>query len=320
MAVFVEDWAATYGSPYLVAAEDVATGPAPLLEDGPDELVFHTPTGPVEPVAVSFVDGVRRGEATLYLTEGDVMGRGIAGAHGCGAVVAEKGVRARFERCTTTRLVIWGSGLTAELPRASGGFAWTAHSIASQEPDAPLQELQRRMREAEGRLAEELCADGYLTIVDGPLNFVRSRDLPVVGFVKTHHQPLLVPDLHVRVPDLEAGQRTSVFAKRADIYSAYVRLAPRTRTAGPWSGIVRIEIPSSAGLKQAAATADLVAAMLPRFAGVAHTDPRAPQNLQPIGSLETHLRHLLGDAGLAMRAVRDAVGELHSPAATGGTG
>jgi hypothetical protein len=317
VAVYVEDWAAVYGSPYLVAAEDVALGPTPLLEDGPDELHFHTPETSLEPIAVAFVDGVRRGEATLYLTDAGVLARGIAGAHGCGAVIAEWGLRARFERCATTRLVIWGSGVTADLPSASGGYEWTSHSIASVDPDAPLQDLQRRMREAEGRLAEELCADGYLTIVDGPLNFVRSRDLPVVGFVKTHHQPLLVPEFHVRVPELAAGQRTSVFAKRADIYSAYVRLAPRARTAGPWSGIVRIEVPSSAGLKQAAATADLVAAMLPRFAGVAHADPRAPQNLQPVAALERHLRHLLGDAGLATRAVRDAVARLHLPAGVG---
>ena len=49
---------------------------------------------------------------------------------------------------------------------------------------------------------------------------------------------------------------------------------------------------------------------VPRFAGVPHRDPRAPQNLQPIGALETHLRHLLGHPGLATRAVREAVAAL----------
>jgi hypothetical protein len=57
----------------------------------------------------------------------------------------------------------------------------------------------------------------------------------------------------------------------------------------------------------AATVADEVAATIPRYAGVPHRDPRAPQNLQPIGALETHLRHLLGDPGLAYRAVREAV-------------
>jgi hypothetical protein len=58
-------------------------------------------------------------------------------------------------------------------------------SVADSNPDAPAKELQIRMRQQEGLLAEDLCAAGYLTVVDGPLNFVRSRDLPVVGYVKT---------------------------------------------------------------------------------------------------------------------------------------
>src|SRR4029077_6815898 len=52
--------------------------------------------------------------------------------------------------------------------------------------------LRRNCRHGCGRRRAcwlRTCAAGYLTIVDGPLNFVRSRDLPVVGYVKTHHRP-----------------------------------------------------------------------------------------------------------------------------------
>ncbi len=42
-----------------------------------------------------------------------------------------------------------------------------------------------------------------------------------------------------------------------------------------------------------------ITGLLPRFAGVRHRDPRAPQNLQPVGALEKHLRHLLGPADYA---------------------
>jgi hypothetical protein len=173
-----------------------------------------------------------------------------------------------------------------------------------------LADLQRRMREAEGRLAEQICDAGYLTVVDGPLNFVRSRDVPVAGLVKTHHQRLLPVEHHLRVPELGAGQRTSLFRVRADVYSCYLRLAPRAANSGPWSGIVRLEFPASTGLDEARRVADGAAALLPRFAGVPHVDPRAPQNLQPTGALERHLRHLLGDAGLALRAVRAAVNTM----------
>lgn len=204
-------------------------------------------------------------------------------------------------------MIIWGSGMSGGLPAVEGGWSWAVASVADTHPDAPLKELQTRMRQEEGRLAEALCADGYLTVVDGPLNFVRSRDLPVVGYVKTHHRALLDPVHHRLIPTLKPGQRTSLFRLGDDRYSAYLRLTPVAATSSPWSGIVRIEVPQSAGLAAAISTADRIAGAVPRFAGVAHRDPRAPQNLQPIGALETRLRHLLGSAALATRAVREAV-------------
>ena len=308
-AVFVEDWAASYGSPYLISSDVMEPGDAVTVEDGDDTLVAHSPGKPLDrPVA--FVDGVRRGEASLYLRSEEEIIRGVAGAHGRGSVIAKPGERPDFDECTIERLVIWGSGHTTDLPPVVGGWAWKPASIESDDPNAPLEELQRRMRASEGRLAEDLCGRGYLTIVDGPLNFVRSRDLPVVGYVKTHHRPLLPPALHVRIPDLGPGQRTSVLSARADVYTCYLRLTEPSDTAGPWSGIVRLEVPSSPGLDEAVDTMDAVAATLPRFAGVPHVDPRAPQNLQPIGALEQHLRHRLGDVGLATRAVRESVAAM----------
>jgi hypothetical protein len=53
-------------------------------------------------------------------------------------------------------------------------------------------------------------------------------------------------------------------------------------------------------------TADATTLALPRYAGVAHVDPRAPQNLQPIGGLEAQLSHRLGDQRQAAVAVRAA--------------
>jgi hypothetical protein len=42
------------------------------------------------------------------------------------------------------------------------------------------------------------------------------------------------------------------------------------------------------------------------LAGVEYKDPRAPQNLVPIGGLEKLLRHRLGDTRLLYRALRAA--------------
>ena len=45
---------------------------------------------------------------------------------------------------------------------------------------------------------------------------------------------------------------------------------------------------------------------LGRYASEPYKDPRAPQNLYPIGGLERELRRRLGDAGLMFRALRVA--------------
>lgn len=305
--IFVEDWAAAYGSPYMVGPEDGGAGQGEPVEDGP-ELRQHPGGGRLGPdESLAFVDGVRRGEAGLYrVTEAGDLARGVAGAHACGAVIAGACGPARIEDVRVRRMVIWGGGHPLELAPQGGGWRWRSESVHSLQPDAPLRELQTRMREAEGRLAEDLCERGHLVVVDGALSFVRSRGLPVVGYVKTHHRALLAPELHARVPLLAAGERTSLFAIGNDRYSCYLRLTAPGRTSGPWSGIVRLEVPQSAGLERARAVVHRLAGLLPRFAGVAHRDPRAPQNLQPVGALERHLRHLLGDARLAGRAVREA--------------
>ncbi len=307
--MFVEDWAAAYGSPYLVKESDEANLTGVLVEDG-DDLVPHVPApghGPEGPIA--FVDGVRRGEAAmsdLDLGTGAMI-RAVAGTHACGAVVGEPGGALSFEAVRVSRMVIWGSGVHRELPSVKGGWEWTVRSVPDDAPDAPLKALQSRMRQEEGLVAEDQAARGRLVIVDGPLNFVRSRDLAVVGHIKTHYRALLPPEQHRQIADLSPTERTSIFRLGDDRYSCYLRLTPSTRLSGPWSGIVRLEIPAATGLRVAVQTMNLVAAMIPRYAGVAHRDPRAPQNLQPVGALERELRHRMGDAGLAYRAVRAAV-------------
>jgi hypothetical protein len=42
---------------------------------------------------------------------------------------------------------------------------------------------------------------------------------------------------------------------------------------------------------------------MPRFASNATHDRRAPQNLFPIGGLESRLKHLLGDPAFVRRAI-----------------
>ena len=70
-------------------------------------------------------------------------------------------------------------------------------------------------------------------------------------------------------------------------------------------GVVRVECPDL-DLPDVLELAELSQAVLPRYASVEHKDPRAPQNLYPIGGLERLLRRRLGDRLLLERALRRA--------------
>ena len=123
--VFVEEWASSYGSPYLIVPDDEAA-PAVLVEDGAD-FVAHTPDEAISLARpLAFIDGVRRGDASLYQQNANtgLLARGIAGTHACGAVVIDPGQRPSFAREQVTRMVIWGSGLNGTLPTQPGGWSW----------------------------------------------------------------------------------------------------------------------------------------------------------------------------------------------------
>jgi hypothetical protein len=73
--------------------------------------------------------------------------------------------------------------------------------------------------------------------------------------------------------------------------------------------VIRCEASGQLPTADVITIADRTAAILPLVASEQHLDPRAPQNLVPIAALERRLRHLMGDAGLVYRALREAVAE-----------
>lgn len=307
--IFVESWSADYGSPMHIDESNESNGSAHLIDE--EGFAFVGPHR-VEPVAMAFVDGVRRQEAALAQWHDGHSVAGIAGAYAVGAVVAYPGATPLFSHEFVDRLVIWSAGLSGGLPSSSNGWQWRDDSTSDPSPAAPIRRLQELMRRSEARLADTLAEEGYLVVMDGTLWFASAYDKRnIAGYVKTHHVRLLPEAEAQQLPELPAAYRTTIFRTDANRYACYLRLAPRSPFHAPMSGIVRLEFSGSLPLDDVRIMADRFAATLPSFAGVAHVDPRAPQNLQPIGALETRLRHLLGDAALAERAVRDAVATLN---------
>ena len=307
-SVFCSEWAATYGNPYLEAPTAPAdTDVARIVEDD-GVLRTHSVLNAPDTTLV-FVDGVRRMEAYLTAERSGTAVRGVSGAHGVGAVVCTPERVPMFERCASRRYLVWEGGRDLGLPPHPTGFVWEVDSIAPGADTPAEARLQDLMRDAERVLAEDLTGDDRLVVLDGPLNRVRTQGRRVVGYVKTHHRIPLDANGRAVVATLIAGQRTSLFLPRDDVYSAYIRL-PSTRPAGVWGATIRLEIPTHVGIRAAVELADLATALLPHYAGVGHIDPRAPQNLQPVAALERHLRHGLGDVALAVRATREAVTAL----------
>ena len=157
-----------------------------------------------------------------------------------------------------------------------------------------------------GELARaHAAAADRIVIADGPLNIGESTRGRVVGFVKRLFKLYLPPEQLPVLRRLPLGTRTPVFlivsTGRFSRYSWFLRIGPRLPIESDFTGLVRLEVSQSVGREEALRLADLTSALLPRFVPSRTRDPRAPQNLVPIGALEQHLRRGLGDARLIHR-------------------
>jgi hypothetical protein len=257
---------------------------------------------------IAFVDGVRRIEHRVLVGEGQRTIFGLLGSFGVGAVQVDRTARIGHE--ALGRVLVTGGGLTADafLAYMPGGPAlrFEPRSEPENDPAVPVQGLQKAMRQTEAGLAERLSAELDVVFLDGPLTFLTSAARgSVVGFVKRQLRTYLEPQAHALLPKLETGERTPLFliAGRDPRYSWYVRIARGRSIESALTGIVRLEAPAARGKDEARALADLSARELRRFASDSARDPRAPQNLYPIGGLEARLKHRLGDATVVRRAI-----------------
>jgi hypothetical protein len=307
-SVRIDPWAVDYGG-------ETPTEFQPDAEDAPeldlnveqDAAVWAPITPPVAPSSqpLSFVDGVRRMEARLVVTRNGRTVHGALGAFGVGVVECREG-RATFAEERLGRVAIFGAG---EMPPAALALApslnYLPRSVAEDDSDAPLRGLHGEMRTAEGELARAHAAAGRVVIADGPLNVGESTRGHVVGFVKRLFKLYLPQEQLPVLRRLPLGTRTPVFliisAGRFSRFSWFLRIGPRLAIESDFTGLVRLEVSQSVGRDEAIRLADLTSALLPRFVPSRTRDPRAPQNLVPIGALEQHLRRGLGDARLIHR-------------------
>jgi hypothetical protein len=196
----------------------------------------------------------------------------------------------------------------AEVPGAAlrdTVIAFESEAVPENTPVSPVDGLQKAMRRREARVAVALSAEADVVYLDGPLTYLAAGDAAVVGFVKRLQREYLSAAQSTILRRLATGERTPLFLiKDAEPrYSWYQKIGGGRPIDSALTGVVRLEVSAALELERVRGLADASARLLPRFASDPAHDPRAPQNLFPIGGLEARLRRLLGDALLVRRAI-----------------
>jgi hypothetical protein len=294
----VEAWDSDYGAPTDAELADASENVDVTVEVRPEDWRPLLPEA--DPVTdILFVDGVRRVDATLWIDQPpDFPGFALAATYAAGAVRCNG--RATIEETLVER------GLFTSAPAEDVDTAVGTYGVKATKGTTPEElwlGIQQRMGSLEAAVTHE-TGGADLLVVDGPLS--HARDLEnAVGYIKTQKVQYLPLELRQVLTSLPAGYRTPIFLTTTSWsrFSWYLRLANH---AGPAGGLVRCEIDADMSATEAARVATRVSATLPKYASARHKDPRAPQNLYPIGGLERELRRRLGDKEMSMRALRRA--------------
>jgi uncharacterized protein len=311
--LLLDPWTPDHESAIPMEGPDTTTSAEvdPTVESADWAAIPPDPAPSARPLY--FVDGVRRVDARVLTFRNGQIVHGIFGCLAVGAVRAEDS-RARFDKLCVSRYMLMGGGLfhPETLHIGATAIPFEAFASAAASPLEVTAVLQNRMRQAEAELGESLLSERACVFVDGPLNYFSAPTQALVGVIKRIYVPYLSAAHLPLVAKLSSGERTPLFSirdGRSDRYSWFLRLASGRAIDHPLAGVVRLEVRAALGLETARQLAGLSAAVLPRFASNAVRDPRAPQNLLPVGALEEELRRRMGDPLLFRRAIERKLSE-----------
>jgi hypothetical protein len=311
----VDPWRPDYGVGAEVSFDDAMShavvDPAIETTDWSHALI----PDPCPPRPVIFVDGVMRTELRVMASEADRRAWGLLGSYAAGGVLCDGHASFVAEDRPVGRALLLGGRIEGTEVRAQVGgikLDYRCHVVADESPTGLRRSLQRLMLAEEQLLAAEL-AKTAVVFADGPLHFNGGDPkAEVIGVVKRMVSAYLTGAPAALLPKLRPGERTPLFAlgnNVVDRFAWYVRLIPQDASWHELAGLVRCEVRTDLGLARAAKIADEVACHLPQFAGRPGVDPRAPQNLTPVGALEARLKHRLGSSTVIGRALLAGLSE-----------
>src|SRR5215510_8917183 len=322
MRIVLDPWGGDYGNQVATSHEvDTEETVVQALEDEGEECPWKPidPSPASLPQATVVVDGVMRSDASGMVEDGERRALALFGSFAAGAVAINSQVRIVEDR--VERLFIaggnWPTPPAVEVPAGrSALLCYRGHSSKADTYDDLRETLVNEMRRTEAQVAEAMSGADTLVLADGSLKFFGGASA-VVGVIKTIYKLYLPAKRATILGRLRAGQRTPFFCiegKRKNtgykILTCYLRLTLPQPIEIPFAGLVRLEInPSQREHGNVSSLFDQAAIKVRELASRAPKDPRAPQNLIPIGGLERQLRHRLGDAQLVLRGIKQ---KLHA--------
>lgn len=194
-------------------------------------------------------------------------------------------------------------------------MVYEPHHTPARTSEELLQQATRLMRGYEADLAARL--PGGLAVVDGPLFQGRAPlERPLLGYAKSFAQLYLPPFEAQLLPQLQPGERTPVFRveqsqsrRKFPLWVWFMRLP--LKPSAPFhsaASLLRVETVAP-DLEIATQRADLSVKLFEQMASSPARDPRAPQNLIPIGGLEQLLGRHMGAAEVVRRKIIRYLGD-----------
>jgi hypothetical protein len=258
---------------------------------------------------IAFVDGVQNLEIGVVEDEpGQAPVGGIMASYAAGAMCI--GADPPLQHVLVERALIMGNGHEDKgrtIRIGTHELTYRPVACSGNDANAFMQRLGDLRARLEMSVLERLNGSGCTMIIDGRLPPIGPSS--VIGLIKTPHiLPFANYEEQFRLlPTLRTGERTPILRRRRsarEFYSWFVCLrAPRPHEFS-LSGVVMLEMDTSNAIPAVQRAADFTACALPRFASDPMRDPRAPQNLLPVGELERQLRRRLGDPALIQRVIR----------------
>ena len=312
--VTLDPWSVDYGS--AVGFEEETPDEETSFEVDPfvetqDWSAGRLPEAISLPESTVFVDGVQRVEYWARIDDGDMLAEAAFASVAVGAVVSRAG-HAEMT-CEYTQRVFGVGGPVAALPMVvRGGGRELVYEVSRADETgqgAVYQAIAIRRRDLEHACVQKMLAIHPLVIADGRIDRPEVTENQLVGVAKTLHQLYLKGEQRALIARLGAGERTPIFQigdSWGSRYSWFLRLPYTRRIHHSYAGIVRLEVPVASKVAPTE-VADMLTSNLPRFASRPEHDPRAPQNLLPVGALEKRLRHELGDVAFIRRMIEDCI-------------